>query len=115
VRAQYGENVLSHTVIYEWIEMFKNGHMSVTDAECLGRAATTTAAQNEERALELKLQNRRVMADEIAKQMNISIGSASSVVCDNIQLHEVCADERKCVHLHICSCHLAWLGLARKK
>jgi predicted transcriptional regulator len=49
----------------------------VTDAECSGRSATT--AQNEERVRELILQNRRVTVGEIAKQLNMSIGSANFV------------------------------------
>jgi len=31
--AQYGDKVLSRRIIYEWIEMFENGHTSVTDAD----------------------------------------------------------------------------------
>jgi hypothetical protein len=69
--------------------MFKNGCRSVTDAECSGHPTTTTTAQNEERARELILQNRRVMVNEIGKQLNISIGSAYSVVHDNLQLHSM--------------------------
>jgi hypothetical protein len=44
--AQYGDNALSSRAVCVWIEMFKNGHMSVTDAEHSGHP--TTAAQNEE-------------------------------------------------------------------
>jgi hypothetical protein len=68
---QYGGNALSHRVVDEWIEMFKNGCMSVTDAECLGHPITATTT--------LILQNRAVTVDELAKQLNISIGSAYSV------------------------------------
>jgi hypothetical protein len=46
--AQYGDNALSRRVVYEWIEMFKNGRTSVTDAERLGHPITATTAQNEE-------------------------------------------------------------------
>jgi hypothetical protein len=100
--------------VYEWIEMFKNGHMSVTDAVRLGHPTTATTIQNEERARELILQNRRVTVDEIAKQLSISIGSADSVVHDNLQFHTVCArgvhkelmDEHKHMHLDICSRHM---------
>jgi hypothetical protein len=45
--------------VYDWIEMFKNGHTRVTDAEHSGHPTTATTAQNEERARELILQNRR--------------------------------------------------------
>jgi hypothetical protein len=77
---QYGNNAVTRRVVYEGIEMFKNGHTSVTDAECLGCPTTATTAQNEERARELILQNRRVMLNKIAEQLNIGIGSAYSVV-----------------------------------
>jgi hypothetical protein len=79
---QYGDNALSRRVVYEWIEMFKNGRTSVTDAERSGHPTTATTAQNEELG-----KNRRVMVDEIAK-LNISIGSAYSVVHDNRQFHK---------------------------
>jgi histone-lysine N-methyltransferase SETMAR len=93
--------------------MFKNGRTSVTDAERSGHPTTATTAQNEDRGRELILQNRRVTVDEIAKQLNISIGSAYSVVHDNLQFHKVCArwvpkelaDEHKRMRLDICSRH----------
>jgi hypothetical protein len=47
--AQYGDNAVSCRVEYEWIEMFKNGHTSVTDADSLGCPITATTTQNEER------------------------------------------------------------------
>jgi histone-lysine N-methyltransferase SETMAR len=86
----------------------------VTDAECLGRPTTATTAQNEERAGKLILQNRRVTVDKIAKQLNIGVGSAYSVVHDNLLLRKVCArwvlkelmDVHKCMRLDICSHHL---------
>jgi transposase len=65
--AQYGDNAVSCRVVYEWVEMFKYGSTSVTDAESLGRPTTATTAQNEERDGKLILQNRRVTVDKIAK------------------------------------------------
>jgi hypothetical protein len=55
------------------------------------------------------------MVDEIAKQLNISIRSAYSVMHDNLNFHQVCArwvpkeltDEHKRMRLDICSRHLA--------
>jgi transposase len=80
--AKYGDNPLSRRGVYEWIEMFKNSRTSVTDAERSGHPTTATTSQNEERARKLILQNRRVMVEELAKQLNITIGSAYSVVYD---------------------------------
>jgi hypothetical protein len=95
--------------------MFKNGHTSVTDADSLGHPITATTTQNEERARELILHNRRVTADEIAEQLNISIGSAYSVMHDKFQFHKVytrwvpkeLTDEHKNMRLDTCSHHLA--------
>ena len=40
---QYGDNALPRrSVVYEWIEMFKNGRTSVMDAEHSGRPSTST-------------------------------------------------------------------------
>jgi hypothetical protein len=79
-----------------------------------GRPTTATSAQNEERARELILQNRRMTVDQIEKP-NISIRPAYSVVHDNLQFLKVCAtwvpkeltDEHKSMHLDIGSRHLA--------
>jgi transposase len=116
--AQYGGNALSHRIVYEWTEMFKNGSRSVNDAQHSGRPTTATTTQNEERAREQILQNRRLTVDEITKQLNISIRSAYSVVHDNHHFHKVCTrqvpkdllNEHKCMHLDICSHHLAHYG-----
>jgi hypothetical protein len=113
---RYGDSARSRRIVYECIEMYKNGCTSVTDGERSGHPTTATTTQNEERAREPILQNRRVTVDEIAKQMNISIGSAYSVVHDNLQFHKVCArwipkelmNEQKRMCLDICFHHLAY-------
>jgi hypothetical protein len=63
--------------------MFQKGHTSVTDAEHSGRPTTATTIQNEERARELILQNRRVTV-EGTENLNISTGSAYSIVHNNL-------------------------------
>jgi hypothetical protein len=77
--------------VYKSIYVFKNGCTSVTEAEHSGCIATAKTRQNEKRAMELILQNKRVMVNKITKQLNISIGYAYSVVRDNLQFPEVCA------------------------
>jgi hypothetical protein len=64
--------------------MFKNGRMSTTAAERSRHQTTATNAQNEDRIRKLILQNRTVMVNETAKQLNISTGSPYSVVHGNL-------------------------------
>jgi len=72
---QYGDKVLSRRIVYEWIEMLENGRKSVKDAERSGRPATATTTRNEERALELIRENRRITVEEVAGRLNVSDGS----------------------------------------
>jgi len=82
--AQYGDKVLSRSIVYELIEMFENGRMSVTDAERSGRPATSTTTLNEERTLELIRENRRITVEEVAGRLNVSVGFAYSLIHDSL-------------------------------
>jgi len=89
--AQYGDKVLSHRIVYEWIEMFENGRMSVTGAEHSRRPATATTTRNEKRTLELIRENRRITVEEVAERLNVSVGSAYSLIHDSLKFSKVCA------------------------
>jgi transposase len=41
MQAQYGDNFLSRSKIYEWIDHFKKGRTSVCDEERSGRPSTS--------------------------------------------------------------------------
>jgi len=109
--AQYGEKVLSRRIVYEWIETFENGRTSVTDAERSGCPATATTMRNEERALELIHENRRITIEEVAGRLNVSVGSAYSLIHDSLKFSKVCAKwvpkelTEECKHkcLDVCS------------
>jgi len=113
--AQYGDKVLSRRIVYEWIEMFENGRTCVTDAERSGRPATATTTKNEERTLELIRENRRITVEEVAGRLNVSVGSAYSLIHDSLKFSKLCAmwvpkeltEERKRKRLDVCSQHLA--------
>ena len=85
VCAQYGDKVLSLRIVYEWTEMFENGRTSVTDAERSGCPATATTTRNEERTLEMIRENRRITVEEVAGRLNVSVGSAYSLIHDSLK------------------------------
>ena len=62
--------------------MFENGRTSVTDAERSRHPATATTTNNEERTLELICENRRITVEEVAGRLNVSVGSAYSLIHD---------------------------------
>ena len=65
--AQYGDNALSKTTVYEWIEKFKTGRTSVKHAEGAGRPSTSTSEEKIEQAQQMILANRRITIDEVAQ------------------------------------------------
>ena len=89
--AQYGDKVLSCRIVYEWTEMFENGHTSVKDAECSGRPTTATTTRNEGRTLELIRENRRITVEGVAGRLSVSVGSATSLIHDSLKFRKVCA------------------------
>jgi transposase len=46
MQAQYGDNCLSCSKIYEWIDHFKKGRTSVCDEERSGRPSVTRTKNN---------------------------------------------------------------------
>ena len=78
--AQYGDNSISRRGVYEWIEKFKDGRTSVTHQEGAGRLRTSTGPNNVNRVNEMVLQNRRITVEEVARQIEISHGSAYEIV-----------------------------------
>jgi len=61
----------------------------VTDAEHSGRPATATTMKNEERTLELIRENRRITLEEVAERLNVSVGSAYSLIHDSLKFSKV--------------------------
>ena len=71
--------------------MFENSRMSLRDAERSRLPATATTTTNEERTLELIRENRRIIVEEIAGGLNVSVGSAYSLIHDSLKFSKVCA------------------------
>jgi len=102
-------------MVYEWIEMFKNGRTSVMDAERSGQHSTSTTDEKLEEARAIILIDRSVTIEEIALQLGISQGTAYSLVHDILVFHKVAAkwmprhltEEYKRNRQHICSSLLA--------
>jgi transposase len=61
MQAQYGDNCLSRSKIYEWIDHFKKGRTSVCDEERSGRPSVSGTENNERTVRE----NRRITVDDI--------------------------------------------------
>ena len=81
--AQYGDNALSKTTVYEWIEKFKTGRTSVKHAEGAGRPSTSTSEEKIEQAQQM------ILAALPLISTKISFGSAQEII------HEILLSDHK--------------------
>jgi hypothetical protein len=71
---QYRNSVTSQQIVCERIERLKSGRTSVKNGEGTGRQSTSINDADTERVYGMILQNRRVIADEVAHQLQIICG-----------------------------------------
>jgi transposase len=67
MQAEYGDNCLSRSKIYEWIEHFKKGRTSICDEERSGRPSTSRNENNIQAVERTVRENRRITVDDMAE------------------------------------------------
>jgi hypothetical protein len=70
--------------------MSKSGQTSVTDKEWSGYPSASVAAENIEQVHSLILDNRRVITDEMANQLEIRYGPAYEIIHHTLHFLNVC-------------------------
>jgi hypothetical protein len=66
--------------MYEWTYHFKKGRTSVCDEERSGRSSASRTENNIQADERMVRENRRITVDHIAQALNISLGSAYSIL-----------------------------------
>jgi transposase len=67
MKVQYGDNCLSRSKIYEWIDHLKKGRTSVSDEERSGRPSTSRTENNIQAIERMVRENRRITVDDITE------------------------------------------------
>jgi transposase len=67
MQAQYGDNCLSRSKVYEWLDHFKKGRTSVCDDQRSGRPSASRTENNIQAFERMVRENRRITVDEIAE------------------------------------------------
>ena len=80
--AQYGDNALSKTTVYEWIEKFKTGRTSVKHAEGAGRPSTSTSEEKIEQAQKMIL---AILEDFLEKGSTINSASYCDLLANRLK------------------------------
>ena len=85
LQAQYGDEMLSHSKIFEWSKRFKDGHTSVSDDPGRGGPQLTAAIPvNIQHVERLILDTQRITCRKIAQEMNISVGTVNTIIHEHL-------------------------------
>ena len=86
----YGDSVPHRTIIFRWIKHFK-GQDDLKDDPREGRPSTSTSDENVKAVQDLVEKDCRITIDEIATTLEISHGSAFSILTDHLGLSKLSA------------------------
>ena len=84
--AQYGDETLSCSKTFEWCKHFKEGCTSVSDNRGRGGSEPTVVIpMNIQRVEELILDNRWITYQQIAKEINVSVGTVNKIIHEHLK------------------------------
>jgi hypothetical protein len=97
--------------VYQWVESFQSGRTSIVDEDHLGHPTTSQTVDNVEQVNALVQEDRQITVTHTADELEISCGSAYSIVHEDLGYHKICAswvpkqltDEQKqaCVEMYM--------------
>lgn len=91
LREAYKDDCLGDSTIFRWYNSFTEGRESAELIPPSGRPVTASTEVNTNTIAVLMQEDRHLTVAEIASIMNISVGTAHSILKDKLQLSRVCA------------------------
>ena len=87
----YGDNALKKSTTYKWITRFRSGRDVVEDDPRSGRPSTSVSEKNIDAVRNLIEEDRRITTELVADTLNISVGSAYTILVENLGLSKLSA------------------------
>ena len=88
LKTVYGDHAPKNTCIYKWMERFRDSREAVEDDEGRGRPTTSKIVDSVRRLVE---EDGRLSVCEITQAVDISVGSAHSILHENLGLSKLSA------------------------
>ena len=82
-------SVLAYSTIRRWVHEFNNGRSDVNKKHLCGRPVSATDGENVEKVAKLLNDDRRYTCTEIAHELDISHGSAHSILTEHLKMRKV--------------------------
>ena len=91
LKTVYGDHAPKKTYVYKWMERFRDGRESVENDEGRGRPTTSKNVENVESVRNLVEEDGKLSACEIAQAVDLSVGSAHSILHEDLGLSKLSA------------------------
>lgn len=88
---QYGESCMNRGNFYKWVDQFKNGRTSVTDEQRSGRPKEVSTPALESRIDNMIREDRRVTVEQMAENLQVSVGTVYSIISDKLRYRKTSA------------------------
>jgi len=88
---------MSQMQCFEWFKHFKEGRMLVGEDPKPGRPSTSTNNDHVKRVRAVIRGNHRLTVQEVADELDISIGSCHQILTEKLQMHRVSAKFMPCL------------------
>jgi hypothetical protein len=89
IQQVFGDDAMGTTQIKEWFNLFKDGRTLADSDQRSGRLSTSRNANVIENVRSLILEDRRLTVREIAEEVGISLGSAYSILTEDLHMCRV--------------------------
>ena len=87
----YEEKVMAPRTIRKWIKRFKEGWQSTEDDQREGRPSTSTTQNQIKEVQRMVNDDPKITIRTISRELNISLGSAVSILHENLNMSKVSA------------------------
>lgn len=86
-----GTYALSYVQVTRWVKEFKDGRDSVKDNHRPGRNVTATDSYSTVQVKKLYNHDRRISCEELAQELEISVGSVHTIIRNHVKMRKVLA------------------------
>ncbi|XP_066944563.1 protein GVQW3-like [Macrobrachium rosenbergii] len=87
----YGDNAPKKSTTYKWITRFRSGRDDVEDDPRSGRPSTSVCEEHMDAVRNLIEEDRQITTELVADTLNISVGSAYTILVENLGLSKLSA------------------------
>jgi len=87
----YGDNAPKKSTTYKWISRFRSGRNEIEDEPRSGRPSTSVCEENIDAVRDMIEKDRRITTESVADTLNISVGSAHTILVESLGLSKLSA------------------------